>query len=390
MKMMLRHALALTASALLLCGTVCSNDDSPPALTPSCADLNAMTRLEDQHDGVDYVVRDGCIWQVSGEVTIEPGVRLDFASGAGISIAGDANALKAIGTADKPIEMRGRAGTPGSWRGIYVESNNVNNVFEHVEVRHGGGQSFNSNDDKANIILYAGGRLSLKNSTVAESATYGLTAYDSGQLTFENNTFTSNTDAPLNLPARLAHTLDSASALTGNGADHVRLLAGELDGEVTWRKLSVPYRPCAEGGIIAAGEGDGLTIEPGVRLEFGANGGLSFDADSAYLKAIGTAEAPIVFTGATEAPGAWRGLYFDSNNVNNMLDHVELAYAGADAFNSNGDKGGIIVWSGARLSVKNSTIRDLDADCGINAPYDDESLTLDGNTFTNVTTDVCQ
>jgi hypothetical protein len=82
-----------------------------------------------------------------------------------------------------------------------------------------------------------------------------------------------------------------------------------------------------------------FTIEPGVTLQFAA--GMSFeithatgtDLSPATLVAVGTAAAPITFTSEAPvpAPGDWQGLWFGQiANGANRLDHVKIAYAGAD------------------------------------------------------------
>ena len=73
------------------------------------------------------------------------------------------------------------------------------------------------------------------------------------------------------------------------------------------------------------------TIEPGVTVYVEA--GTVFKVSRLLVKGIlqaeGTAEAPIVFTGAKgERPGEWGNITFESGSGASILDHVEVSYAG--------------------------------------------------------------
>jgi len=74
--------------------------------------------------------------------------------------------------------------------------------------------------------------------------------------------------------------------------------------------------------------GTSLTIEPGVRVHFDAGASLAIEDDSA-LSAVGTAEAPIVFEGASSMPGWWDGIVIRSDDVRNVVQHTVFRDAGA-------------------------------------------------------------
>lgn len=70
-----------------------------------------------------------------------------------------------------------------------------------------------------------------------------------------------------------------------------------------------------------------LTIQPGVTLTFHED--CQMTISSGQLVAVGTAEAPIVFTGMETTPGYWAGLRFlDSNSLSNRLEYVTIEYGG--------------------------------------------------------------
>jgi hypothetical protein len=108
-----------------------------------------------------------------------------------------------------------------------------------------------------------------------------------------------------------------------------------------------------------------LVIGAGVKVCFQANAGLLV-TETGSLNAAGTASNRITFTGTSATPGYWKGLAFLSNDSANLLDYVDVSYAGADEafccgfFNSKGDaKAGVVVGdyaTTARVVFSHSTI----------------------------------
>jgi len=89
-----------------------------------------------------------------------------------------------------------------------------------------------------------------------------------------------------------------------------------------------------------------VKVEPGVKLTVG---GMTIKGT---LDVNGTAEEPVLFTGAKEEKaGEWGCLYFNAGSGTSVIDHAELAYGGTC--------GGGMVWvqEGASPTITNSTIR---------------------------------
>lgn len=119
-------------------------------------------------------------------------------------------------------------------------------------------------------------------------------------------------------------------------------------------------------------------VDPGVTIQFGTDAGIKV---AGSIQLLGTAEDQVVFTGEDKTPGAWRGVFIDSNDSKNKIEFTTIEYAGGDSFNSNGDKGAVIVWSDTRLDMNNTTIVNSEA-FGFNASYGGAELTLVNNTIT--------
>ncbi len=376
--------LQLIASATLVtlcaCGPAENNENNSTtnvtnAQLLDCSSLSeAEVTLGDQVDGgVDYII--DCSANVSGDLTIEPGVIIQFKPEAGLKVSGSINA---VGTADDPIIMTGEEQEAGSWRGIYVDSENAKNKLDHVTIEYAGGKEFNSNGDKGSIILYAGGKLSLTNSTIKDSANFGLNNNYDAELTFSNNTITGSELEPIQIEANLLQELDTESDLTGNGKDQVRVVGERsADAEVTWQNLSVPY--FADTVLNITGDSF-VTIEPGATFIFAPDTGIRIEGSGA-LTAEGTAEAKITFKGEVEEKGSWRGVFFRTNDPRNSFDHVELTHAGGGQFNSNGDLGAIILYADSKFKIANSSISQSGA-FGINGNYDLADFEISTTTIT--------
>ncbi len=114
-----------------------------------------------------------------------------------------------------------------------------------------------------------------------------------------------------------------------------------------------------------------LTIEPGVTIHFDANAGFN-TGDDGSINAVGTSSDSIIFTGATEVEGFWKGLLFvDSDNVINELTFCRVSYAGSTEMSSQIGKAniGIGYWlTPSRIKIKNSLIRNADGR-GISMDY---------------------
>lgn len=106
------------------------------------------------------------------------------------------------------------------------------------------------------------------------------------------------------------------------------------------------------GSNVSIGGNATLTIEPGVTIVFQQDARLTVGAD-ACLSAVGTAEQPIVLTGAEAIRGYWDAVYFNaSNDFQNRLDHVTIEYAGSAL------TGSLYLGGGVRLDITDCTLRE--------------------------------
>ncbi len=376
----------------------CGNPPQDSCLVITIDDANyfdADRVLINQCTGVDYIIKGNNFLNVRGALTIEAGVTVEFENNGGLNIQ-SAGSIRALGTSGEPIVLRGSEGATGDWRGLIVFSGNSTNTLQYTTISGGGSDAFNSNDDKGNLILYAGSKMAVDHCTFEKGASYGVNANyrDVDLLSFTNNTIQNNQAAMLACP-EFAHSIESSNRFPNNINNYVLLNIGGIDNvDRTWQALDVPYRQRALSGVffdLGVVNGGTLTLEPGVVMEFEANTGIDVKSGSALI-ARGTATQPIQFIGATAVAGFWDGIYFNNTqNPLNELTHVDISYAGGDS-----DIGAISMWASSNLTLSEVRLRNISGGCAI---YDSRGLSggLPSNpnysasnvTFENVGSEYC-
>ena len=328
------------------------------------------------------VLEDGVV-KATGPFTIEAGVTVAFEARAGLSLGGS-GALHAAGTAEAPVVLAGVDETRGAWRGVFLDAEEHVHRIEHTEIRHAGGDAFNSNGDLGALIVWADNAVSLDTVTISESAAYGLNlTYGGAEVTMSGpSLFTGNALAPVVTLPDYGAMISGAASYVGNDADYVLVDAGAtIYGQDTWEALDVPYRLRSFDQIffhVNIDEGAGLTLEPGVEVV--AEQDTGFEVSEGSFVAEGTPDAPVVFRAADGA--SWSGFLFEDPrdvDVVQSIDHASISGAGSSPFNSNGDVGAVVVWADTQASVTNTVFSETAAPCAIIAPYNNDDVSVLGS-----------
>ncbi|MFO0626870.1 MAG: hypothetical protein U0325_14755 [Polyangiales bacterium] len=296
-------------------------------------------------------------------LTIDPCAQVVFRQNASLTLGrtgrGAPAQLIAEGTAQRPIHFSGENGV--RWGEIFVQ-HPARATLRHAHFTHGGADRFHQH---ATLSLRGDGLTPAKpvalldHVTVEDSLGSGVVAERTATFApgSRDLVITRTGHGGVNpYPLRIhEHAIDAlpTGRYTGNQVDEILLDpagangTGGLQEDATLRDRGVPYRVGSSSvdrfSIGAGGQNaprqTTLTIEPGVVMRFAPGTRLAVEhytgefAASGVLRAVGTAERPIVMTSAaaTPRPGDWGGVWYGGiASPQNRLEHVTLAYTGYD------------------------------------------------------------
>lgn len=163
-------------------------NEGPTELTCEYFETEDRILKDNPEAPVDYVVT--CNMRVSKEITIEPGVVIEFKDNTGLTIEANGS-LSAIGTAEKPIIFRGTKNLMGFWYGLYFESSNsLKNELKYVEVSDAGGREY-PNKTQGGVMVYAGAKLKMSYSKLNNNEGFAFNARnaDFDATNIQNNLF---------------------------------------------------------------------------------------------------------------------------------------------------------------------------------------------------------
>jgi hypothetical protein len=366
---------------------VAFRDNGQSAMSMDLASNPAITGVTAETNGTNGLTLDAgtlagnafwddpnVVYRLDGAVTVPVGVTLTVAAGQIIK-ADDAystltvkGTLLAEGTAAAPIVItsirddsvggdtnnNGTANPAGrgSWSMIEVQATSKGSVMDHVDVRYCGYGS-------PAAILLSGGELTLTNSVIESCYTDGLRILQA-QPTVDGTTFRDNRQSALSMTLA-SNPAITAVTLQNNGTNGLTLDGGDLAGNTTWDDPDIVYRLS---GAVTVPAGMTLTIVPGQIVK--ADDTYSTLSVRGTLRALGTTEAPIIFTSihddtvgsdtnndaAATSPGrgTWSRIELLATSKGSVMDHVEVRYCGY------GSDAAIVV-NGGELTLTNSLLR---------------------------------
>ena len=316
------------------------------ALSPAEANIVSAVVLDEPC----YDVRRSLVVGAGGSLTVSPGTVLRFAPGTGLTV-GEGGSLSARGTSAAPIVLTGAERSPGSWTGVsYQFSASAGNVLENVVLEYGGSDIADGAALTADTAIDNPVRLSLQSVLIRSSGGYAFN-FEAGTMLdrFAGVVATDNRRSA-QVTIDLIDQLSSANSYAGNDSDGIRLV-GNVETASAWNRIDVPW-------VIGSMQVNApLTIAAGSTVQFDAGGRLVVNATGS-LTAIGTAEAPIQFSGALASAGYWNGLHLNvSDSAGNQLEHVVIEHAGADPQLPGGLSTSTNSGQRARVSLRDVTFR---------------------------------
>lgn len=260
-------------------------------------------------------------------LTIDPGATFIMASDtlADFAYFDTPATLHIKGTKEQPVTFQGKDPAPGSWKGIrFSQELRSASTIEHLIVRHGGGA------DGEHGAINNESKALFKDITVEAAKGYGIITTEHARFKEGSANLTVNgaTKRPLRIQAAALLSLPQTTDLTQNADPRIEVHGAHITSTGTIHNYGVPLY--AIDGLTIS-EGNTLTIKPGVRIEFGTDQtfSLGYFTDSTTFNLEGTEQDPIILTGADASPGAWNGVFVNSQTkTSSTLRHVHILYGG--------------------------------------------------------------
>ncbi|MEL7834836.1 PKD domain-containing protein [Fodinibius sp. Rm-B-1B1-1] len=301
-------------------------------------------------DGAKYQIENNVDFE--HHIVIDEGAEFEFVPDAGIVVRNGA-VIEAVGTESNKIVFTGTSKTPGAWRGIFIGSASVDNIMEHVDISYGGSTAMATYFGKTNMVI-DNAKITLRNVSFTGSAGYGIQTRRSGsEFSVEDSYFENNTTHDMRIHPTQIDFIDSQTNF--NGGD-VEVYGGDTEstGSETWSNLNNgTFYFTSTVSIVKD-----VTVEAGALFEMGTDVVLKVPGGNSpgYIKAIGTSNDPIVFTGRSKAKGAWGGIWISSGSLENEMDHIVIEYGGGKDLDIYMDAGNLGVHSDAYLELSNAAI----------------------------------
>jgi parallel beta-helix repeat protein len=313
----------------------------------------------------------------SGTLTIGAGTRIEFGPNAYLTI-NSGGRLNARGTAGERIRFTA-TDAAGSWRGInFNGSRSAENVLHHVDIENGGSAGWSGAAySRSAVLLQSQALADIQNSTITGSGGQGITVYGGSEMTFQNNTLSSNAIAAWVHPDA-AQYIGANTTFSGNTENNVRVVFGNTDrvsSAATWPELAVPYRMMDRFSVEAP-----LTLAPGVTLEFVANGSMIVQ-NGGSLKAIGETEKNITFRSTEKDVVYWKGLQILTASADNVFEHVTFENGGSQAWTGAPDSRAMVYLQGNSKALFTFSRFIGSAHYGLWVPAEGDITGFNGNEF---------
>jgi hypothetical protein len=350
-------------------------------------DLDQLGDYTINHQGISYF-QDGTIrfgTEGAGNTfTVEAGVEVLFMEGARWDIGywdDHYVSLKILGTSKDEVHFGSAAMSPkpGDWDGLFFYKPSYDCVIQHAKIEYGGSNYYG-------MITVEETEIDINNSEIANSSNYGVYMSDGASFSnFNLNVFKDNNTYSIYIYPSYVHSIsgnnvyhDSQGILISDDKEF------DIAGDYVWTNQETPY--VIEGNIRigALGNGVNLEIEEGTELRFHDNGqfDISYWSDySCSLKALGSADKPIIFTSNSMSPSNndWDGLKFYDGSHDCILSNVIIEYAGGE----DTPWGAITLTdAGMPLVLENMTIQNI-SNHGISVD-DESSVDYSSVTFINI------
>ncbi|MDP2042915.1 MAG: hypothetical protein Q8S14_16210 [Algoriphagus sp.] len=324
-----------------------------------------------ESDKLDYLVTKDVAVR-GAKLTIEPGVRIGFEEGTGLTIA-ENGSMKAytLLVDTSPIVFQGKEAQKGYWDGIQILSQNPAEYISGIVIRDAGKLGYG-------LKVGSGSKLYLTLSQIEKNAGVGILFEIGSMITeFKSNKIKENTAAPMRIPARLMEHIFWDSVIEGGA---IQITEGKiLSGlENFWPNYAVGYDIIED---LVIYNGSSLVLTVGTKLNMGNDKAIRVISGS-VLRILGEANNPVIIEGKNKSKGAWRGIFIENSQMRvSSIGFAEIRHAGSTAI-AGQSAATIKLGNGGRLKLFKTTL-DEGKGIGLEAAASTMILEMADNTIKN-------
>ncbi|HEY1101671.1 MAG TPA: hypothetical protein VGF99_22215, partial [Myxococcota bacterium] len=298
-----------------------------------------LSNIDRDHTIEGDVTVDGDINVNNGAtLTIAPGTTIRMSSGHWLRI--EDGVLKADGTADEPITIRGVDDGKARFLGVDLRSGTRSGTSLSFVTIDGGGEVGFGDRGCLSIVDVPADRVALADLTLQNCGQAGLRMTgNTGPLTTFDRITINAADVGVFVSQRIAGEIDEL-VTTSEVLENRLFDDNNVEESYTLTAQNEPWHVTGDldvGGTAAPI----LTIEAGATLRFEESKWIAVgNSGPGGLVAVGTAEAPIRFTSVDQGEstkGAWLGVYLRGETLSgSRLAFVDVVGGGQDLFSSKG------------------------------------------------------
>jgi hypothetical protein len=194
----------------------------------------------------DFTVTKGCTTHLKGALFVEEGATLTIEEGVKILAATDSylwidyGKLIVKGTAKAPVTFTSdnKSPAPGDWVGLgFREKTNAGTVIEHAIIEYAGSKNQSGVGAIHLESMRAGGRISIIDTNITQSAQFGIVADDKATFAkFENNQLTGNKSGSMKVSAEVLGSLGKGNKYV----DPIHVPQSQVNETTTVGPIDVP------------------------------------------------------------------------------------------------------------------------------------------------------
>ncbi|MDX5338310.1 MAG: hypothetical protein LPK25_04740 [Cyclobacteriaceae bacterium] len=339
------------------------------------ADIVADRTLTDvfpnDPDKLDYLVTKD-IAVKGAKLTIEPGVRIGFEEGTGLTIDASGS-LKAytLDVTNKPIIFQGKQAVKGYWDGISIFTTQSAEYMNGLEVRDAGKLGYG-------VKINNGAKIQLTRSKIHHNLGAGIWFEETSILIeFRENLLIDNEITPLKIPARLITDVFFENQIKDK---NIQVTDGKITTgtEHIWPTFEVNYDMMVD---LVVSNGSSLVLSHGAKINM-ANDKAFRVINGSTLKILGSVEKPVIIEGMSKEKGAWRGIFIDNSQSRpSSIYFAVIRHAGSNAI-AGQTPATIKLGNGAAFKMEQTTL-DLGKGDGFEAVGSNNHLELGEITIKN-------